>query len=195
MRHRTSHVPEGGRVKPRVITVCDCSNDDTANRPKHLQHLRSRGAQPQRDNLAAVCRRIGNEDTPWQTLQKLSYEDNWERIAKVEYEDEGIQEHEASQGRITVSNAAGEGTSEEDANQRTELARHLQRGLPFSLNDHLVGFAIVYAVPIRECRQADKIVDKEDIVRFHDLAKSVSCQTLEDKDEVPVDKRDQTCLQ
>jgi hypothetical protein len=118
-----------------VVMEGDATNDDTANRPEHLQHLGSRGSQFYRHDLAAVCRRVGNEDAPWQALENLGRENNWKRIGKVKREDEGVQAHEAGQGRVTVSDTAGEGASEEDADKRTELPRHLKRRLPLGLDD------------------------------------------------------------
>lgn len=132
--------------------VGDGTNDNTANRPEHLQHLGSRGSQRYRYNLAAVCRRVGNEDAPWQALEKLGYENNWKRVGKVKGEDEGVQEHEAGQGRVTVSDTAGERTSEEDTDKRTELPRHLKRRLPLSLDDKFVACGVVYTVFVRERR-------------------------------------------
>ena len=135
-----------------VVTVGNGTNDDTANRPEHLQHLSSRGSQFYRYDLAAVCRRVGNEDAPWQALEKLGHENNWKRIGKVKHEDEDVQEHEAGQGRVTVSDTAGEGACEEDADKRTELPRNLKRRLPLGRDDHFVFCGVVYTVFVHERR-------------------------------------------
>ncbi len=71
------HVLVGAGVIYTVVTVGHGTNDDTANRPEHLQHLGSRGSQLYRYDLAAVCRRVGNEDAPWQALEKLGHENDW----------------------------------------------------------------------------------------------------------------------
>jgi hypothetical protein len=73
-----------------LVYVADGTNDDTANRPEHLQHLGSRGSQLYRYDLAAVCRRVGNEDAPWNALENLGREKNWHRFGKVKDEDEGV---------------------------------------------------------------------------------------------------------
>jgi len=125
--------------------VGDGTHDDTANRPEHLQHLGRRGSQLYRYDLAAVCGRVGNEDAPWQALEKLGYENHGKRLGKVKGEDEDIQEHEAGQGRVTVSDPAGEGAREEDADQRTELPRHLKRRLPLGYDDPFA-WAVGYTV-------------------------------------------------
>ena len=136
----------------RIVTIGDGTNDDTANRPEHLQHLGSRGSQLYRYDLAAVCRRVGNEDAPWQALEKLGHENNWHRIGKVKREDEDVQEHEAGQGRVTVSDTAGEGASDEDADKRTELPRHLKRRLPLGHDDIFAFCGVVHTVFVRERR-------------------------------------------
>ncbi len=115
--------------------VGNSTNDDAADRPEHLQHLGGRGSQLDGYDLTAVCRRVGNEDTPWQALEKLRHENNGKRVGEVEREDEDVQEHEAGQGRPAVSDAAGERAGEEDADKRAELPRYLKRRLPLGLDD------------------------------------------------------------
>lgn len=129
------HILVGAWVKPGVVDVGDGTDDDTANGPEHLQHLSGRGSQLDGYDLAAVCRRVGNEDTPWQTLEKLGHENKRKRIGEVKDEDEAIQGHETDQSRPTVSDPAGERSREEDANQGSELARHLKGLLPLGGDD------------------------------------------------------------
>lgn len=130
--------------------VSDGTNDDTANGPEHLQHLGGRGSQRNWHDLTAVRRRVGNEDAPWQALEKLGHEDDGKRVGKVKGEDEGVQEHEAGQGCVAVSDAAGERTSDEDADQRAELAGHLKRRLPLGLDDEFVACGVVHTIFVRE---------------------------------------------
>ena len=132
--------------------VSDATNNYTTNRPEHLQHLSRRGSQLYRYDLAAICRRVGNENAPGQALEKLSHEYNWKRSCEVKYKDEDVQEHEAGQGRVTVSDAAGQGASEKDADERTELPRHLKRRLPLGHDDIRVGSGIVYTIFVLERR-------------------------------------------
>lgn len=147
--------------------VGDGTDDDTANCPKHLQHLGSRGSQFYRHDLTTVCRRVGNEDSPWDALEKLGHKHDWKRFGKVKREDEDVQEHEASQGSVTVSDTASEGTSEEDTDKRTELPRHLKRRLPLGLDDPLA--VMQYTEIFLELREGDEVADEEDIVGLHNL--------------------------
>lgn len=133
------HVPVGLRAIHYMVYVADGTNDDTPNGPKHLQHLGGRGSQLDGYDLATICRRVGNEDTPWNALENLGDEKDFHGLGKVEDKDEGVKEHEADQGRVTVSDAAGEGTSDEDADESTELPRHLKRRLPLGDDDILAG--------------------------------------------------------
>jgi hypothetical protein len=68
--------------------------------------------------------RVGNEDTPWDSLQQLRDEHYRERVGEVEREDEDVQEHQAGESGVTVSDAAGQRASDEDTDEGTELARH-----------------------------------------------------------------------
>jgi len=149
--------------------ISDGTNDDTSNSPEHLQHLGSRGSQLYRHDLTTVCWRVGNEDTPWQALEKLGHENNWKRFGEVKYENEGVQEHETSQGRVAVSDTAGEGTCDDDADKGTELSRHLKGRLPLSHDDVFLFLLVPYTVFCRERRQGDEIADEEDIVGLHNL--------------------------
>jgi len=112
------HVLVGAGALDTVVTVGDGTNDDTANRPEHLQHLCSGCSQLYRYDLAAVCWSVGNEDAPWQALKKLGHKNDWKRRGEVKCEDEDVQEHESGQSRPTVSDTAGEGASKKDADQR-----------------------------------------------------------------------------
>lgn len=114
-------VPIGVLVQHAVVVVGNATNDDTTDRPEHLQHLGSWGSQPQRHDLGAVGRCICNEDTPWHTLKNLGREHDWERFGKVEDEDEGVQSHQACQGCITVTDATGKRSSKKDTDKCAQL--------------------------------------------------------------------------
>ena len=109
MRHK--HLLIGDWVLVVAVMVGYCTDDNATNGPEHLQHLGSRGTKLNRHDLTTVRWRVGNEDAPRYTLEKLRHENNWERLGEVKGEDEDIQEHEAGQGRVTVSNAAGKRSS------------------------------------------------------------------------------------
>lgn len=146
------HEPEGVLVKPGVVTVGDGTDNDGSKSPEHLQHLRSRGSQPHGHDLTAVRRRVGDEDAPRQALEKLGHQVDGERVAKVEDEDECVQEHETGDGGPAVSDIAGERTSKADADQGTEWPGDLERRLPVAFNDILLICLMPDAVPVRERR-------------------------------------------
>ena len=104
-----------------LVVVCDTADNDRTNSPEHLQHLRGWGSEAQRDDLAAVGWCVGDENTPRDSLQKLSSEENRERVGKVGDEDHGVEEHEAEQRRQAIANATGYWTGEEDAKEGSEL--------------------------------------------------------------------------
>jgi hypothetical protein len=133
-----------------VVMEGDGTNDDTANCPEHLQHLRSWGSQFDGYDFTAVCGGVCNEDAPWYALEKLGHENKGKRLCKVKDEDKGIQEHETNQGGVTVSDAACEGTSEEDADKGTELARHLKGRLPLGDNYKLSGVSVEHTIFLLE---------------------------------------------
>lgn len=130
----------------------DATYDNSANGPEHLQHLGSRSSQLNWCDLAAVCWCVGNEDAPWNALEKLGDEHDWKRIGEVEHENERVQEHEAGYGRPTVSNAAGKGTSQADANNCTDWPTHLKRRLPTGHDHTFILPGVIHTVVICECR-------------------------------------------
>ena len=134
-----------------VVNVGNGTNDDTANCPEHLKHLGSVGSQLNRHDLTAVCRSVCNEDTPWQTLEKLGYKDNRHRFGEIECENEDVQEHEAAYGCPTISDPAGKWTGKEHTNQGSELPGHLESRLPLC-NDDEAAVGLLYAVLFLERR-------------------------------------------
>lgn len=109
-----------------VVVEGNTTNNDTSNSPEHLQHLGRRSSQLDRHNLTAVCGSIGNENTPWQTLEDLCGEIDGERVSKVEDEDECIESHQASDVSPAVSDATGQRSGQEDTNKSSELSRYLE---------------------------------------------------------------------
>lgn len=90
-----------------------------------------------------------------------------QRLGKVEDEDEGIEGHEAADGRPAVANATGDGTSDQDANEGADRAAHLESALPVVADD---GFALVVedgTVVLREGRERDEVAHEEDTVCLH----------------------------
>lgn len=120
----------GGLCWNCVVAVGDATNDDATDSPEHLEHLGGRGSELDGDDLRAVRRGIGDEDTPWQTLEKLGDKHERKGVGKVEDEDETVQAHETDDGGPAVSDAAGERTSKEDSNEGAELSSHLKCRLP-----------------------------------------------------------------
>ena len=151
------------------------TNDHTANGPEHLQHLSAGGTQLNRYNLTAVGRGVGNEDTPWDTLQDLRGEHDFQRFGEVHDEDEGVQQHKTRECCPAVANATGERTSEEYSNQGTKLARHLQCLLPLGLDDPLsIGphIGVKYTESLLEIGQSYEVTHQEHVVGLHNLEES-----------------------
>jgi hypothetical protein len=149
--------------------ISDATDDNCANSPEHLQHLGGRSSELNWCNLTAVCRCVRNEDAPWNALKELGQEHDGKRVGEVEHKDESIQEHEASDGRPAVTNAAREGTSQTDTNDGTDWASHLKRRLPASHDDELALFLVVYTIFVGESGQSDEVTHEENTVGFHDL--------------------------
>lgn len=126
--------PVRGGVMLALVYVADATHNDLTNSPEHLQHLGSRGSQTDRHDLTAVCRRVGDEDAPWDSLQKLGHEHDGQRLGKVEDNDESVQDHEGRNGGPAVSDTTGERTGETDSNNGTKRTSHLEGRLPRCLN-------------------------------------------------------------
>ena len=144
-------------------------DDDGANGPEHLQHLGGGSSQLDGRNLTAVRGGVGNEDTPRNTLEKLRDEHDWQRRGKVEDQDEAVEEHEAGDGRPSISNSTGEGSSETDADDSTERTAHLERRLPAGYNDPFVVVGVVLTELPGEFGQSDEVTHEEHTIRLHDL--------------------------
>ena len=119
-------LPVGSWSVDVVVTVSDCTDNDTANSPEHLKHLSGWSTQLDWDDLRAVCRSICNEDTPRKTLQELSSEDNGQGISVVEHEDEHVQGHQADESGPSVSHNSRKRSSKEHTDEGTELSRDLK---------------------------------------------------------------------
>lgn len=163
------HLPVRDILVDLVVMEGDATHDDGANGPEHLQHLCSRGSQLDGCDLAAVGWRVGDEDAPRDTLEQLCHEEDGERVAKEEDEDEAVQAHEARYGGPTIADPAGEGASQEDADDCAEGPAHLERRLPAGHDDVLVLGRVEDTVPLCEPGQGDEVAGKEDAVGLHDL--------------------------
>ena len=90
------------------------------------------------------------------------------RIGKVEREDEDVQEHQTGKSGVTVSNATGQRTGDENTNQRSQLPSNLYGGLPGRGNDILLFKLVPDTVILGEGRKGQKVAHEEDVVRLHD---------------------------
>ena len=151
-----------------AVDVGDGANDDTADGPEHLQHLRRRCPQLDRHNLAAVCRCVGNEDSPGQTFENLGSKDYRKGFGEVEDENEDIQEHQTSQGGPAVPDATGQRASNKDTDECAKLAGHLECALPLRWDDMAVAWHVC-AICVLELWKGDEVANEEDVVGFHDL--------------------------
>ena len=162
------------RFTDRVVYIGHSADNDAANSPEHLQHLRCRGAQLDRYDLTAVCRSVGDEDTPWDTLQKLGGENDLNRFGEIEGEDENVQEHETDQGSPTISNIAGQRASYHDSDECAQLARYLECTLPRGRKVVTLLLVGVNTEHTRESLEGGEIADEKNVVRLHDLKGNVS---------------------
>jgi hypothetical protein len=163
------YVPVRARSRLGAVVVRDTTNNYSTDSPEHLQHLRSWRSQLDRCNLTAVCWRIGDENAPWNTLEKLGDEHDGQRVGEVEDEDEAVQEHETGNGRPAVPDAAGQGTSQEYTHECTKRSSSLEGRLPAGLYDILFRYWAVDAEVFLECGQGDETAHDEDAVCLHDL--------------------------
>lgn len=161
--------------------ISDGTDDDRTNRPEHLQHLGSRCSQFDGRDLGAVGRCVCNEDTPWDAFEQLGRQHDLLGVGKVKDKDKGIQKHEAPDGRPSVSDFAGNGTGEEDANECTDWSSHLKGGLPRSRNNKPAGIGVDDAVFVSESRQGDEVAHEEDAVGFHDLEMTLAVMPRQQK--------------
>lgn len=167
-------IPVSRGIGPVVGAVCGTTDDDTADGPEHLQHLGARGSELDGDDFGAVGGRVGDKDAPRQPLEDLRDKKDGQRVAEVEDEDEGVEAHQADDGGPSVSDPAGERAGDKDPDQRAELSGDGEGGGPFGGDVVVAGVGVVVvgvvvAEVVDEGGQGDEVVDKEDVVRLHDL--------------------------
>lgn len=68
----------GPLVVSLVVAVGSASNNDTADRPTHLQSTCQGVSERERNNFASVGGRVRNEDSPRNALKRLSNRENSE---------------------------------------------------------------------------------------------------------------------
>lgn len=122
-----AHEPVGFVVVHGLVVIGDAANNDGADGPKHLQHLRSGSSQPQWHNFTAVGGCICDEDTPRDAFEKLGQQQYSQGVSEIEDKDKTIQEHKPSNGGPSVSDPAGNGTCEEDADESANWSTALKR--------------------------------------------------------------------
>lgn len=62
----------GPLIAARIVGQCSASHDDAANGPTHLQRCRAGTSKSKGNNLTGICWGVGDEETPWDTLQRLT---------------------------------------------------------------------------------------------------------------------------
>lgn len=63
-----------------VISVGGTSDNNGANAPAHLGSGSADTSKGERDDLRGIGRGVGNEETPWHTLEGLSHNEELQRI-------------------------------------------------------------------------------------------------------------------
>lgn len=152
-----------------VVVEGNSTDDNSTNSPEHLQHLSSRSTKLKGHNLGTVSRRVGDENTPWDTLKELSDQHESEGVSEVEDEDEGVEEHETTNSGPSVSDSAGDRTSDGDTDNGTQRTTNLKSGLPASLDNVFILFCTPDTVSVGESGKGDEVTNQEDTVRLHDL--------------------------
>lgn len=75
---------ERSTPSPLVVTlvesVCGTGDNDLTNRPTHLQRGSASTTERDGDNLTGVCGSVGNEETPRDTFESLSDDEESKRI-------------------------------------------------------------------------------------------------------------------
>lgn len=122
-----------------LIFECDGTHDDGTKSPEHLQHLSAGSSQSEGDDLAAVRGSVGNEDPPRNSFEELRQEQDAKRVAKIEDEDEAVEDHKATDNRPPVPDAASNWTRDKNTDDRANRTTALESRLP-SVDDDLVSF-------------------------------------------------------
>ena len=163
------HEPVCGVLVQAIVAIGDSTDDNGAKCPKHLEHLRGGGSEPKRHDFAAVGRCVGNEDAPWNALEDLRRKEDRVAIGEIEDEDEAVQGHETTNGCPSISDLAGYGTCEEDANESTDGTGTLKGRLPGGRDEVFAFFGIVGSVVVCKSGKGNEVTHQENAVCLHDL--------------------------
>lgn len=92
----------------------------------------------------------------------------WHGVAEIEDEDEAIERHETDDGGPSVADIASQWTGNEDSDERSQLARDLERGLPFRFDQEVARILVVIvwvesAEVLNECWERYEVTDEEDV--------------------------------
>ena len=155
--------------------ICDTTDNNGTDSPEHLQHLSCRSSESHGYDFSAVSGCVGDEDSPWDTLQNLSREEHALGVTEVEDEDECVEGHETSDGCPAVSNPGCDGSGDEDTDEGTYGSRTLERGLPGGDDDVFSWLGGAGDTEIfGELGGCDELTHQEDAVGFHDLKRLLS---------------------
>lgn len=163
------NIPESSLLVKIIVAISHSTDDNRTNGPEHLKHLRSRSSKLERHDLGTVGGRIGDENTPGNTLKELSDEHDGQRVGKVEDEDEGVEEHETQDGSPSVSDTAGDGTGDGDTDDGANGATDLESRLPLCLDNIFALGVTPDTVSVGESGEGDEVTDEENTVSLHDL--------------------------
>lgn len=83
-------------------------------------------------------------------------------------EDSGIHEDQGQDGRPAVTQAVGDGSSQEDTHKSTALTGLEEGALPFGSNG-IGSVALQFAISFLKGFQSDKVTVQKHVERFHDL--------------------------
>jgi hypothetical protein len=165
----SSNIPVSRGVSLGLEVISNTTNDDRTDCPEHLQHLGRRRSQSHWYNLGAISRSIGDENAPWDAFQNLRGEEHALAVGEIEDEDEAVQGHKTTDGRPTVADCRGDGTSEEATDESADWASALKGRLPGGFDDVFATDRAQNAKVLGKLLRGDELSHQEDAVRFHDL--------------------------
>lgn len=162
--------PVRGGVGPGLVVVSNTANNDGANSPEHLQHLRRRSSQSHWHNFGTVCGRIGDENAPRDAFQDLRCEEYTRVVAKIEHKDEGIQGHETANSCPSIPDPTRNGTCEKNTDKSADWPTTLECRLPGSFNNVISSHLAVYTEVTTKLFRSDELAHQEYTIRLHNLS-------------------------
>ena len=171
-----------------VVAVGGGGDNDSSDRPTHLQSSRTGTSKGERNNLGSVGGGVRNEQTPRDTFQRLSDRKDGEVIGlsgcgqaissimgpgysscthKERNENRGVHQNEAQDGGPAVAETVGDGSGQEDTDKSTTLTSLEEGTLPSRWDDPI--YANRYTERPLKSLKCDEVTAQKHVERLHDL--------------------------